>query len=162
MRGLPLEQPGRVWLGCKGPSPCVPPPPRPAPPPPAACLGSDPSSLPALVSQPAARAGLGQLCPVRAHPRAFAPWLSLPGRWENLPTSRSSREGPLSSFRTVPSQPPWHCPVTVLYFSKAPVYLCRVICCPSPQWNVSSQESGSLRLWTHSVQLSAWPTVGSR
>lgn len=94
---LRLEQPGRVWPGCKGPSPCVPPPPGPAQPPPAACLGSDPSSLRALVSQPAARAGLGQLCPVRAHPRAFALRLSLPGRWENLPTSLLLQDSPLSA-----------------------------------------------------------------
>lgn len=109
MGELPLEQPGRVWPGRKGPGPCVPPPPRPAPTLPAACLGSDPSCLGALVSQPAARAGLGQLCPLRAHPRAFAPWLSLPGRRSphlDLPgkaPSPPSGQSPLSHLVTVPS-----------------------------------------------------------
>lgn len=161
MGELPLEQPGRVWPGRKGPGPRVPPPPRPAPTLPAACLGSDPSCLGALVSQPAARAGLGQLCPPRAHPRAFAPWLSLPGRRSphlDLPgkaPSPPSGQSPLSHLVTVPSP----CSVSPKHLF---IYLCGVICCPSPQWNVSSQEPGSLCLCTHSVRLRAWPTVGAR
>lgn len=103
---LPLQQPGRFWLGC-GPRSLQ----RSwslgaasihslAPPLPAACLGSGPSSLCALASQPAARAGLDQLCPISAHPRAFAlrfslpggcfPHLDLPGKAPSPPSGHSS------------------------------------------------------------------------